>query len=50
MLNRTDHRGIEMISRVRRREFIGFFTPAGIVPPGYLRTPDATPEAPIRNL
>lgn len=42
-LDRTDNgRGIEMISFARRREFIGFFKPGGIVPHAYLRTPDAT--------
>jgi hypothetical protein len=46
-LNRTDRSGIQMISFVRRREFIGFFEPAGIVPRASLRTPDASPRSPI---
>ena len=46
-LNRTDRRGIQMIAHVRRREFIGFFKTAGIVPRSYLRTPDATSQLPI---
>jgi hypothetical protein len=46
-LNRTDRSGIQSVRFLRRREFIGFFAPDGIVPRAYLRTPDATPRAPI---
>lgn len=41
-LNHTDHRWIPMTSSVQRREFIGFFTPTGIVPAAYPRTNKAT--------
>jgi hypothetical protein len=46
-LNEADRSGIQMVSFGRRRDFIGFFQPAGIVPRSYLRTPDATPGVPI---
>ena len=46
-LNRSDDRGIQMITSTRRREFIGFAKPPGIVPNTYLRTPDANPTTPM---
>jgi len=46
-LNHSDRSGIQMVSFGRRRDFIGFFQPDGIVPRSYLRTPDATPGVPI---
>ena len=40
-LNEADRSGIQIGSVWQRREFIGFFKPAGIVPRSYMRTPDA---------
>lgn len=45
-LNHTDRRWIPMTSTVRRREFIGFFKPTGIVPSAYPRTNKATHPGP----
>ncbi len=50
-LSRGDRSGIVMVGHVRRREFIGFSKPAGLVPHAYLRTPDVivgTPVAVVR--
>ena len=45
-LSHTDHRWIPMTSSVQRREFIGFFKPAGIVPAAYPSTNKSIHPAP----
>jgi hypothetical protein len=45
-LNRADHRGVQMTGTAQRREFIGYFNPAGIVPSAYPRTNKSTHPTP----